>query len=440
MRTTNVVLIAIFLFLASVTMAAGAGEFPGSPHGVYGQIIDTDGNGIQGVNVQFVYGGDTVASKITDADGHYKVDIAGIDEGELVSMYVEGGDTGESFTFEAFTTTEINYVLDGVWGDDPHEVSGYITDADGNGVDGAEVQFKDGGTTIIASEFTNSTGYYEVSISGVVEGSTLYMYVDDGDGATYTRKTIIFTPGHVDQLNYQIEADGDNGGSSGSSSGSSGGGGGGATGEAFENIASKEAQLQTVTSGSNVRYEFSNGDNPITFIQFKATTNSGQIKALIEILKGTSALVDEDAPGKVYKYLNIWMGNAAFNSDNMENPVVGFKVSKKWMNDNGITPAAIAMFHHDGGWKQLETTLTDEDDEFFYFEAETTGFSPFAISAVEMETTQDTKPVPSGDDTPADDPSYGEEEPETTNGLPGFSSLLMIGVLGMVYAIFGRKD
>ncbi|APH38820.1 PGF-pre-PGF domain-containing protein [Methanohalophilus halophilus] len=436
MRTTNVVLIAIFLFLSCMTVA---GAIPGNPHSVYGQINDTDGNGINAANVQFIYNGEVLDSDLTDANGDYRVYLTDVDEGETVSMFVDGEDTGESIIFDNYGDTELNYILEVTEEPMPHTVSGYITDADGDGLDAAEVQFRDGGDTIINVSSTNATGYYNVSISGVVEGSTLDMYVDvSAEDATNTGNTITFTPGKFEELDYQFEEKDDDpftpsGGSSTSSS-SGGGGGGGSTGEAFENIASKDAQTQTVTAGANANYEFDGEGNDVTFVQFRGATNSGQIKVLIELLKDTSALVDEDAPGNVYQNVNIWVGNAAFDDDNMEDPVIGFRVSMDWMSDNGVDPASIALFHYENGWEQLETTQTDEDSDYFYFEADTTGFSPFAISTVESSAiqTQDTGGDTQTDSTGESTDTQQEDSIGSDNNSTDVPALSTIGIIGLV--------
>ncbi|MDK2891624.1 PGF-pre-PGF domain-containing protein [Methanohalophilus sp.] len=282
----------------------------------------------------------------------------------------------------------------------------------------------------------NYTGFINTTQLGVADGNyRVRINASDTESpSNWNNETNVLIT--IDNIPSTVPVESNNGGSSGGPSGLS------SSAEAYENIVLKESQTRIVTAGLDVKYEFVNDDNPVSYIQFRATTNSGQIKALVEILKGTSSLVDEDAPGRAYKYLNIWLGTATFDEDNMEDPVVGFRVSKEWMTENNVIPASIAMFHYDDGWKELDTSLIDEDDEFFYFESHTTGFSPFAISAVEVEAAQDTetKPVVSDEEVSEDDVSLsGEEETESTNGSPGFSSLLMIGVLVIVYAIFRRK-
>jgi PGF-pre-PGF domain-containing protein len=217
-----------------------------------------------------------------------------------------------------------------------------------------------------------------------------------------------------------------------SSGGSSGGGGGGATGEEFENIASKHAQVNKVAAGEDVRYEFNEDDNAVMAIQFKSLTNEGQTKTSIEVLKDTSALVDSSAPGKVYQNLNIWVGNVAFDEDDMDDPVVGFRVSKEWISDNDVEPSSVVLCrYHDGEWTHLPTEVIDESKNYFKYESETPGFSPFAISSISMEEEAISNSNPTSDGST--DESVGEKDgdgnTQEKESTPGFSSILSITVL-----------
>ncbi|KXS43577.1 MAG: hypothetical protein AWU58_1288 [Methanohalophilus sp. T328-1] len=333
----------------------------------------------------------------------------------------------------------------------PERFYGEVTVAGESAADGTVVSAWIDGSEVFSQETIN--GKY-----GYVPPASEEFQVDGAEDATITFKvggteaaTDTLDPQSITELDLSVDSvssggdDGEEedpapgGGSSGSNDNdnddsSGGGGGGGSTGEAFENIASKDAQTQTVTAGATASYEFDGEGNDVTFVQFRGTTNSGQIKVLIEVLKDTSALVDEDAPGDVYQNLNIWVGNAAFDDDNMEDPVVGFRVSKDWMSDNGVDPASIALFHYDDGWEQLETVQTDEDGDYFYFEAETTGFSPFAISTVESSAiqTQDTTGDTQADNTGESTDTQQEESTGTDGNSTDVPSLSTIGIIGLV--------
>ncbi|MGM0770241.1 MAG: PGF-pre-PGF domain-containing protein [Halobacteriota archaeon] len=202
-----------------------------------------------------------------------------------------------------------------------------------------------------------------------------------------------------------------NTGSSGSES--SGGGGGGATDEAFENIFVKDGATSNVVAGELSRYEFSDEKSSIGYIQFKGVSNAGQISTLIEVLKGTSTLVDSQAPGFVYQNMNIWVGNAAFGDDKIEDAVIGFRVSKEWLSENDIEASSVALYRYSSEkWNRLSTIYIGEDNQYSYFEAETPGFSPFAITAVTEKLGSSGTDL-SVDEVSSEDPGINDNKDQT---------------------------
>ena len=175
--------------------------------------------------------------------------------------------------------------------------------------------------------------------------------------------------------------------SSDSSSSSSSGArvnGGGNSGENYENILYKTAKSQTVLGKKITTYAFDSAGNPIVSISFIALKNSGVVSSSVEVLNGISSLVQGPPPGEVYKYMNIWVGDTGFATpDNIKNAIVSFKVEKSWISNNDIKESLISLYrYNDNEWNKLETRKVKEDDDFVYFEAETPGFSPFAITGV----------------------------------------------------------
>lgn len=169
---------------------------------------------------------------------------------------------------------------------------------------------------------------------------------------------------------------------SSSSSGGGGGGGGGTSGEDFYNILISETEREYVNKGSEVSYSFDSEGNMVRCINFTGVTSSGTIAAKIEILNHTSAIVDQAPTDIVYRNLNIWVGNLGWaNSRNIADPTISFKVEKSWINENNIGKPTIRLNRYcDGNWNQLMTTMQGEDARYLYFESQTPGFSPFAIT------------------------------------------------------------
>ncbi|SFM26378.1 PGF-pre-PGF domain-containing protein [Methanolobus profundi] len=180
--------------------------------------------------------------------------------------------------------------------------------------------------------------------------------------------------------------------SSSDSSGSSSSGGryvsgGGYFGENYDNILNKVSKSQNVLAKRTTTFSFNSEDNPIDSVSFIALKNSGVISTTIEILKGISTLVSAPPSGEVYKYVNIWVGDTGFATpDNIENAVITFKVEKVWISENDVRESRISLYRYSGSkWNELDTLKVKEDDEYVYFESETPGFSPFAITGIKKD-------------------------------------------------------
>jgi PGF-pre-PGF domain-containing protein len=182
---------------------------------------------------------------------------------------------------------------------------------------------------------------------------------------------------------WEVNAESSSDSSSSSSSGARVNGGGN-SGENYENILYKTAKSQTVLGKKITTYAFDSAGNPIVSISFIALKNSGVVSSSVEVLNGISSLVQGPPPGEVYKYMNIWVGDTGFATpDNIKNAIVYFKVEKSWLSNNDIKGSLISLYrYNDNEWNKLETRKVKEDDNFVYFEAETPGFSPFAIIGV----------------------------------------------------------
>ncbi|HWQ48142.1 MAG TPA: PGF-pre-PGF domain-containing protein [Methanosarcina sp.] len=178
---------------------------------------------------------------------------------------------------------------------------------------------------------------------------------------------------------------GSNGDSSnGGSSHNSGGGGGGAGGspEPQTNVQVKELSKAQVSNGKPVKFDFAKNATCVVYVSFDSKKTAGKITTIAEQLKAKSTLVSPLNLGEVYKYFNLWVGNSGFATpNNIENPVVCFKVEKAWIQDKKIDESSIVLsMFSDKKWDQLSTSLSGKDDKYLYFTAKTPGFSFFAIT------------------------------------------------------------
>jgi len=178
------------------------------------------------------------------------------------------------------------------------------------------------------------------------------------------------------------------GGSSSTGSSSSGGGGGGGAGsvEDFVNVAAKDVDNEYLRMNQNVTYEFSREGNPIQEVSFYSLKNSGEITSTIEVLNNRSKLVSTNPEGLIYKHINIWVGKAGFaTSENIRDARVEFIVNNSWIEEMEISAGDIKLQRYNGtAWEVLPTTLENNNTSYSIFEAQTPGFSPFAITAGKM--------------------------------------------------------
>ena len=120
-----------------------------------------------------------------------------------------------------------------------------------------------------------------------------------------------------------------------------------------------------------------------------------------------------DVSGIPYSYFNITATN--LTATVTVTAKIEFKVNKSWITDNNINETAIKLNRYNGNWTVLHTSELSEDEVYFYFEAETAGFSLFAISGAKKVGASPT-PIPEFEETPTpvSTPEHGEGVPAPT--------------------------
>ncbi|MCF7866298.1 PGF-pre-PGF domain-containing protein [Candidatus Woesearchaeota archaeon] len=104
--------------------------------------------------------------------------------------------------------------------------------------------------------------------------------------------------------------------------------------------------------------------------------------------KFTSMHIEEPTKklqGTVYQYLTI----TAQNFESITNAKIDFKISKTWMTENKIKQTDIALYRYTNQWDELQTTLLSDDTNYYYYEANSPGFSEFAIATKGIDNTQE---------------------------------------------------
>jgi PGF-pre-PGF domain-containing protein len=235
-----------------------------------------------------------------------------------------------------------------------------------------------------------------------------------------------------------------------------GSGGGSGTSEDAANISLKEVKTVNVMSNTNVSYPFSEQGNPVTSITYYSLKNAGQITSSIEVLKNVSVTATNVPPGTVYKHMNIWVGKHGYATpENIQGAVIGFRVSKEWMKINGFDPSSIRIYRFNNGeWRELQTNIAGDDQEFVFFKADTPGFSPFAITAfalatssmesnyhVFMDTKTDIYEITEGPDLQNEASATGQDsDNEQTLGQNSALFLLVALISITIINVFLRKE
>ncbi|MDQ1276089.1 MAG: hypothetical protein QG610_1664, partial [Euryarchaeota archaeon] len=251
----------------------------------------------------------------------------------------------------------------------------------------------------------------------------------------------------VTTINVLESSSSDDDSSSGGRSHSSGGGGG--SPEPAKNIEVKELCQVFITNGKEAKFDFTKNATCVVYASFDAKRTLGKTTTVAEMLKEKSALVSELPSGEVYKSFNIWVGNGGIaTSKNIENSEVCFRVEKSWVQEKDIDQGSISLnAHSDEKWEQLPVTLSEEDEEFLYFTAETPGFSSFAITGKTKSSSEGTETgAKLGSEARAVDGAGTEEEglevesddvPQESVSAPGFAAIY--GLAGLLAVFLYRR-
>jgi PGF-pre-PGF domain-containing protein len=133
--------------------------------------------------------------------------------------------------------------------------------------------------------------------------------------------------------------------------------------------------------------------------EIKISTKKEVENVAIDVAKLEKMLVDAKPLSKpVYAYYEIEVTAEANSLGECE---ITFKVSKKWLDENGIDKNSVRLERYTNGvWITLETTIVREDSEYVYYVAKTPGFSYFAITGEKKTETTITTPTKTPTPTP----------------------------------------
>jgi PGF-pre-PGF domain-containing protein len=148
---------------------------------------------------------------------------------------------------------------------------------------------------------------------------------------------------------------------------------GNATAEAFENIDEKDVRVIYVMRDLEKSFTFRNEAIDITYINISTDLNVGNVEAIVESLRSTSSMISTPPEGRVYKNINIWVGDSKLKHRLITSDV-GFRVNRTWIEDNDVSDQSVRLsIYRSDGWHILPTEKIGENDEYIYYEADTSG-------------------------------------------------------------------
>ena len=157
-------------------------------------------------------------------------------------------------------------------------------------------------------------------------------------------------------------------------SGSGGGGSGTTTPKPQVNSFTK------VTPGAATISKYFDPDLGLKQIEIEVNNEAQNVKITVTKYDGKPAAVSVSKSGKVYQYMQINVSNVA---GKLSKAKVTAKVEKLWVTSNGVDKNNVVISKFDetnGKWNELPTTYSSEDTTYYYYDAEVTSFSYFAIS------------------------------------------------------------
>tara|TARA_B100000315_G_scaffold259723_1_gene316893 strand:- start:13244 stop:16894 length:3651 start_codon:yes stop_codon:yes gene_type:complete len=169
--------------------------------------------------------------------------------------------------------------------------------------------------------------------------------------------------------------------SSSSTSGSSGGGGGGGGGGGAS-LKSETVTVDTILAGGTEIFSFTKSDSFAVYEVALTVVNESLdvgVRVAETKLSSTTPLPVSKDVGKAYKFLSINKLN--IGDDAISKTTIRFKIEREWLSNKSINSDSIKLTRFSKQkWGKLPTLKITTDAKYSYYEAETPGFSMFAIT------------------------------------------------------------
>lgn len=215
-----------------------------------------------------------------------------------------------------------------------------------------------------------------------------------------------------------------------STSSDGGGGGGTASSSGSKKLVRIFALLDQDSPVSLSSSDFTSLHSPLNGLAISVSEPSSGVKVTFEKLDARPAAVGSDPSGELYSYVGISVEN--LDESSISSASVTFDVNRSWIDGNGIDESTVVLNRFSGGaWQSLETAKLSEGAESVTFQAETPGFSTFAITA-QKSVPQTVEEGAEAAPERASEAEAAAPEGAATGGQPAQDSVLLIIVAGAV--------
>ncbi len=221
----------------------------------------------------------------------------------------------------------------------------------------------------------------------------------------------------------------------------------------------------TVRAGDVATVEIEEDDEyGVRSISISVNTYTRDVRITVEKLDEEPADVTVDVTRNGERAVSHYMDIEAENldDDRIDDSTIEFNVEQDWIDANDIDTETVRLErYHDGDWQELVTELVDGTGATWVFEAETPGFSYFAVTGAsteeepddeeedvtapdetdEEDEVEDADPVDETDDMD-DAPAETVEEEESLLDRTGvfLLILLVIGLVAGGVVLYRRKE
>lgn len=124
--------------------------------------------------------------------------------------------------------------------------------------------------------------------------------------------------------------------------------------------------------------------------EISITAKNAVVSVSLDIVRlaDKPASVAIEASGKVYNYIEINKTN--LKAEDIDKVKIKFVVSKSWLTSNNIDPAKVVLSRYTTQWDKLPTSKLSETTSEIEYDAQSAGFSYFAISGEALSATTTT--------------------------------------------------